>query len=120
MKNWRTIGALLIIALMALTGCPAPTGGDESPDSGMVITEKNVVLKEEALVQPAVAQVQSFDSDTGRITVSEDVAVETGQVFHSGVTDEFPNGALKKVVGVETGADGEKVLITEDAALTDM
>ena len=31
MKNWKTIGALLIIVLMALTGCPAPTEGDESP-----------------------------------------------------------------------------------------
>ena len=33
MKTWKTAGALLVIALMVLTGCPAPTGGDDLPDN---------------------------------------------------------------------------------------
>ena len=121
MKNRKTMGVLLIMALLVLTGCIDPTREEDAqPTAGLVITEKEVVLKEAALVQPEAAQVAAFDADTGEITVAGDVAVETGQVFHSGVSDEFPNGALKKVVGVETNADGEKILVTEDAALTDV
>ncbi len=113
--------ALLLGALLVLAGCIEPTGGKSTvqPTAGLVAAEKDVVLKEAALVQPETRQVLGFDSSTGEITVAGDVAVKAGQVFHSGVTDVFPSGALKKVLAVETLQESKKVLITEDAVLTD-
>ncbi len=113
--------ALLLGALLVLAGCIEPTGGKSivQPTAGLVAAEKDVVLKEAALVQPETRQVLGFDSSTGEITVAGDVAVKAGQVFHSGVTAMFPSGALKKVLAVKTLQESKKVLITEDAVLTD-
>ena len=113
--------ALLLGALLVLAGCIEPTGGKSTvqPTAGLVAAEKDVVLKEAALVQPETRQVLGFDSSTGEITVAGDVAVKAGQVFHSGVTAVFPSGALKKVLAVKTLPESKKALITEDAVLTD-
>ena len=102
MKNRKTAGALLLGTLLVLASCIKPTRGEDiQPTAGLTIIKKDVVLKKAALVQPETRQETDFDSGTGKTTVAGDVAVEAGQVFHSGVTDEFPSGALKKVVAVE-------------------
>ena len=127
-QKWRGIIPLgILFVLLLLFGCE---------DAGQKLTPADTVQKPAAVVTDAVnvryadgvmevppEAILTWKAETGELILPNTSMPVAGQYVYTGISNKFPNGALKKIVSVDTkdeGSTGGVRLVTENAAITDI
>ena len=126
-KKWMSIPFAILCVLLLLFSCDnlghiAPSSDAIPETNGIVSSAANIHYTEDALdLKPE--NILSWEAESAELILQDTSIPEAGQYVYTGISENFPYGALKKIVTVDSSAlksSAEVRLITENAAITDI